>query len=204
MKNKLLISSSILIVAVFMSGAYFLGKNTTKHVNDSKVTKSTAITKNSSADDNGNQQAKNNDQSDSFEALPQKIKLALLSFKELPSDYGTGYKTHYTVYMGDQNKIVIYDDGEGAGGMAEHSVMFTDNHDGTFTVSAIQSSADSMANYNAQNSYWKKYKTLSENQMMNVYQNHKDEIEYASSLMDLSKSDQSFPLVPTNQETMPN
>ncbi|MBS9337877.1 hypothetical protein [Fructobacillus parabroussonetiae] len=138
-----------------------------------------------------------------FSSLPQKTQLALLIYKELPTDYGTGYKTHYTIYMGDPDKIVIVDDGEGAGGMPEHTVMYTDNHDGTFTASEIESTAVDLADYSAQNSYWKTYQTVSQDELMAAYRDHQDEINYTSGLFDLANSSKKFTFLPTNQTSLP-
>ncbi|MBS9336368.1 hypothetical protein [Fructobacillus papyrifericola] len=206
MRNKGFVMAGVaLVIAAVLAGAFFLGKNQpardSKH-QDVKVqsTSQKRAAKNSSSQ--STDKAKNQENS-AFSALPQKTQLALLIYKELPTDYGTGYKTHYTIYMGDPDKIVIVDDGEGAGGMPEHCVMYTDNHDGTFTTSVIDSTAVDLADYSAQNSYWKATQTISQSDLMTAYQEHRDEIDYVTGLFDLGYSARKFVFLPTNQTSIP-
>ncbi|WP_413627955.1 hypothetical protein R4B61_01845 [Fructilactobacillus vespulae] len=224
MKKTTLIVSLLIVVGLVTWGAYALGQNNnhsdvpksdysqTKSKENTNKTATKKTTSNDSANADKNDQSNKtsaatsttNNQASDYNALPQKIKLALLAHTALPNNYGTNYRTHYSVFMGDKDKIVIYDDGEGAGGTADHTVMYTDNHNGTYTVSYIESSAPYIAAYNANNSYWKAYKTVSEADMMNDYQQNKDEIKFTSDLVDLSNSAKSFTFVPTNQTSLPN
>ncbi|MBS9338694.1 hypothetical protein G6R29_03500 [Fructobacillus sp. M2-14] len=204
MSKKIILISSLVVVAAVavLGGAYALGTNHPTQEKTSHVEKKASSSSKKTDGDNASTKDADKVQSSAFSALPQKVQVALLAYNELPTNYGTPLKTHYSVYMGDKDKIVIYDDGEGAGGFAEHTDMFTDNHNGTYDLSFIESSSTDMAGVTASNSYWKKSKTITEDEMMQNYQDHKDEINFsANELVDLSKSSDEFTLVPTNQVT---
>ncbi|GAO99919.1 hypothetical protein [Fructobacillus ficulneus] len=205
-KKVILIITSILAVGLLLDAAYSLGKNHHSHPNK-EANQNTLSSQFSHTNDNSQTSSSNSDASaTTFNALPQKIQLALLAYQELPSDYGTGRKSTYNVYMGDKDKIVINNTSAspGAGDAVAHSVLFTDNHNGTFTVSGIQSTGESAAAETAANSYWSAYKTKTAQQMLDDYQQHKVEINFVSGEMDLSKSNQAYPYLPTSQTSMPN
>ncbi|MCO0832119.1 hypothetical protein NFX39_03325 [Fructobacillus sp. W13] len=208
MSKKIILISSLVAIAVVavIGGAYALGASNPSTNKQSKVEKtvSSATSKTKESTDSSSQDDQKVKTS-AYSALPQKVQIALLTYGSLPTNYGTPLKTHYSVYMGDKDKIVVYDDGEGAGGFAEHTVMFTDNHNGTFTESDLDTSAaPDMAGVSPQNSFWKSYKTITEDDMMKNYNDHKDEINFsANELVDLSKSGDKFSLIPTNQTKLP-
>nr|MCH9869316.1 aldolase/citrate lyase family protein [Serratia marcescens] len=126
-------------------------------------------------------------------------KVALLIFNQ----FHNHSNTHYSVYMGDRDKIVVVDDGEG--GLASSSVakMYTDNHDGSYSYATIESSATAFSDYTPSNSYWKTVGSVNVSEMLAIYQSRVNEVNQLTNLLDLSKSTQSFTFLPTNQTTAP-
>lgn len=170
-------------------------KKTNKHVDRTASKKTAKQSSSTSSMDDG---------SSKFNSLPQKTQLALLI-----NQYSLSYKTtpftdgvHYLPYMGVKDKIIITNDG-GAGNILEHTFMVTDNNDGTFTFSSVESSAETMAYMGAKNSYWKTYAKTSKSAMMTEYNESTSTIDKLSSLIDLSHSSEDFQQLPADQITMP-
>lgn len=138
-----------------------------------------------------------------FDDLPQKTQIALLINHQAVLDNRAPYmNTHYSIYMGTKNKIVIYDDGEGAGAMQDHVTLVTDNQDGSFTYASV-SSTSSGALATASNSWWENYATTQKATLLEEYSSSKVTVDEVASEVDLSKSNQTFDYVPVNQTTKP-
>ncbi|MGX7051075.1 hypothetical protein ACWN56_07850 [Weissella viridescens] len=104
--------------------------------------------------------------------------------------------------MGTPNKIVIFNDG-GTGTDIEHSFMITDNHDGTYSLSTVESTATTLAFQGIQNSWWKFRSSVSKKTLMEEYANSNAIVNEVESLINLSRSDESFTSIPETQETEP-
>lgn len=138
-----------------------------------------------------------------FDDLPQKTQIALLiNHQAVINDMKPYTNTHYSIYMGTKNKIVIYDDGEGAGAMPDHVTLVTDNQDGSFTYASV-SSTSSGALATASNSWWENYATTQKATLLEEYSSSKATIDEVASEVDLSKSSETFDYVPVNQTTKP-
>lgn len=134
-----------------------------------------------------------------FDSLPQKTQLALLinhHFNNSPY-----MNIPYWPYMGTANKMVINWDGNG--GMLNISFLITDNQDGTFTFSDVESSEDVLAFKSSKNSYWKAVDTVSKTTLLSEYAPHRSTVDSVASSIDMSKSSQSFTYLPVDQDTMP-
>lgn len=138
-----------------------------------------------------------------FDDLPQKTQIALLINHQAVLDNRAPYmNTHYSIYMGVPNKIVILDDGEGAGGTIVHSTLITDNQDDSFTYASVKTTG-SNAMADASNSWWTNYASTKKSDLLNEYTISKDTINELADEVDLAKSSQTFNLVPVNQTTQP-
>lgn len=139
-----------------------------------------------------------------FDKLPQKTQLALL-INHQALTLGNNKpmtNTHYFPLMGTPNKIVIFNDG-GIGTGIEHSFMITDNHDGTYSLSTVESTATIKAFQGIQNSWWKFRSSVSKKKLMEEYANSNAIVNEVESLINLSRSNESFTSIPENQETEP-
>lgn len=139
-----------------------------------------------------------------FDKLPQKTQLALLinhHARTLSMDKPMT-NTHYFPLMGIPNKIVIINDG-GVGTEIEHAFMITDNHDGTYSLSTVESTATTVAFKGIQNSWWKFRSSVSKKTLMEEYANSNAIVNEVESLINLSRSDESFTSIPETQETEP-
>ena len=139
-----------------------------------------------------------------FDKLPQKTQLALLinhHARTLSMDKPMT-NTHYFPLMGIPNKIVIINDG-GVGTEIEHAFMITDNHDGTYSLSTVESTATTVAFKGIQNSWWKFRSSVSKKTLMEEYANSNAIVNEVESLINLSRSDESFTSIPETQETKP-
>lgn len=134
-----------------------------------------------------------------FDSLPQKAQLALLinhEFKNSPY-----MNIPYWPYMGTANKIVMTWDGNG--GILNISFLITDNHDGTFTLSQVESSEETLALKSSKNSYWKATETVSKTTLLSEYELNKTTVDSVASSIDMSKSAETFTYLPVDQDTMP-
>lgn len=134
-----------------------------------------------------------------FDSLPQKTQLALLinhEFKNSPY-----MDIPYWPYMGIANKIVMTWDGNG--GILNISFLITDNHDGTFTLSHVESSEETLAFMSSKNSYWKATETVSKTTLLSEYEPNKTTVDSVASSIDMSKSAEIFTYLPVDQDTMP-
>lgn len=166
---------------------------TSKKHHKKTVVKSSSVSSSSSAK-TANEQ---------FDDLPQKTQIALLINHQAVLDNRAPYmNTHYSIYMGVPNKIVILDDGEGAGGTIVHSTLITDNQDGSFTYASVKTTG-SNAMADASNSWWDNYASTKKSDLLKEYTSSKDTITELADEVDLTKSSQTFNLVPVNQTTKP-
>lgn len=134
-----------------------------------------------------------------FDSLPQKTQLALLinhEFKNSPY-----MDIPYWPYMGAANKIVMTWDGNG--GILNISFLITDNHDGTFTLSHVESSEETLAFMSSKNSYWKATETVSKTTLLSEYEPNKTTVDSVANSIDMSKSAETFIYLPVDQDTMP-
>ena len=139
-----------------------------------------------------------------FDNLPQKTQIALLiNHQAVIHDMKPYTNTHYSIYMGVPNKIVIFDDGEGAGGTIVHSTLITDNQDGSFTYASVKTTGSSNAMADASNSWWEDYATTQKATLLEEYSSSKATVDEVASEVDLSKSSETFDYVPVNQTTNP-
>ena len=160
--------------------------------------------KNSSSNKKKNSSSNTANKKEDFDKLPQKTQLALLINHQaltVGKDKPTT-NTHYFPLMGTPNKIVIFDDG-GIGTAIEHSFMITDNHDGTYSLSTVESTATTKAFQGIQNSWWKFRSSVSKKKLMEEYANSNDIVNEVESLINLSRSNESFTSIPETQETEP-
>lgn len=172
-----------------------MDKKTNKHVDKKASKKSNKQSSSSSSMD---------DESSKFNNLPQKTQLALLINHQ---SFTVGLdkpltNTHYFPLMGVPNKIVIFNDG-GAGTDIEHSFMITDNYDDTYSFSSVSSVAKTSAFQTDKNSWWQFKSKVSKTQLMDEYANSKDIVNQVASLINLSRSNESFKSVPENQVEQP-
>lgn len=134
---------------------------------------------------------------DIFDNLPQKTQLALI-ITAAWNDGNPYMNTHYGVYMGTANKIVIYDYGEGAGGWPDHVARFVDNHDGSFTVAWPHTTTDN-ASANSDNTTWQDHSTITKADMLARFYATDAEKATVTSVeeeLDLSTINKAFDLMP--------
>ncbi|GAP00476.1 hypothetical protein [Fructobacillus ficulneus] len=169
---------------------------------------STVVAKNKT--DKSGTTDKSSKQAEDFDKLSQKDKAAvLIKATFIDSDDGDSsaselfYHTHYMFYSGKPNKMVIFDNGEGAGGVLEHSYRYTDTHDGNYQVSTADSTAEDDAHTDKDNSYWKFEKNLSKKDLYQNYLNNRDAINKIIALVDFSKAKEDFSYLPMDQDSVP-
>ena len=134
-----------------------------------------------------------------FDSLSQKEQLAVLINHHFGNDPYLGIP--YWPYMGSANKIVMTWDGAGAS--LNRAFLITDNHDGTFSYSNVDTSADFPVYMGPQNSYWKAADTVSKTTLFLEYKQNKTTIDSLVDSLDMSKSSQVFTYLPVDQDTMP-
>ena len=115
--------------------------------------------------------------------------------------YKANMNIPYWPYMGTANKIVMTWDGNG--GILNISFLITDNHDGTFTLSQVESSEETLALKSSKNSYWKATETDSKTTLLSEYELNKTTVDSVASSIDMSKSAETFTYLPVDQDTMP-
>lgn len=200
-----LIGFCLVLTIAFLIGQGKGVKHQAKQGHSVQTTRIQSSHSTSSSGDSAAQQPADNGQNSTqadlatYNALPTPTKVALLIFNQ----FHNHSNTHYSVYMGDRDKIVVVDDGEG--GLASSSVaeMYTDNHDGSYSYATIESSATAFSDYTPSNSYWKTVGSVNVSEMLAIYQSRVNEVNQLTNLLDLSKSTQSFTFLPTNQTTAP-
>ena len=159
---------------------------------------SSSVATSTSAQSSASVSTENSD-TENFDSLPQKTQLALLinhNFKNSPY-----LNIPYWPYMGTANKIVMTWDGNG--GILNIAFLITDNHDGTFTFSNVESSEDVLAFKSSKNSYWKAVDTVSKTTLLSEYAPNKSTVDSVANSIDMSKSTEIFTYLPVNQDTMP-
>src|SRR5699024_9203735 len=92
---------------------------------------------------------------------------------------------------------------DGNGGILNIAFLITDNHDGTFTFSNVESSEDVLAFKSSKNSYWKAVDTVSKTTLLSEYAPNKSTVDSVANSIDMSKSTEIFTYLPVNQDTMP-
>lgn len=206
-------------LAVLAAGTFAVGSVSAKgHGQQEKAGVSTVAHKQSgktddTADSSSSDGSQTKTDADRFDELSQKEKIATLIKAtyvdpENNTDGATGdptgnifLKTHYTITIGSNNKLVIDDDGEGAGDTLEHSTMLQEKSD-SYQSYSPDSSADDDADTSKSNTYWKAYKTYSKTDLWQNYSANKDTIEQLVSRIDISGASD-FDTLPMNQMSMP-
>lgn len=142
-----------------------------------------------------------------FDDLPQNTQIALLvNHHAIINNMTPHTNTHYSLYAGAPNKMVIHNDGEGGGAVVDpdHTMLINDNHDGSFTYATPKTSATSLMMADASNSWWENYATTQKAALLKEYSSSKDTVDEIASEVDLSMSSESFRYyVSVNQTTKP-
>lgn len=134
-----------------------------------------------------------------FDTLGQKEQLAVLIYKVSNTDS----PDEKVVYMGEPTKIVIEDLVGAGGGALNHSAMFVDNGS-SFTTYEILSNAQSVAEQSKDNSYWVHTGTYGKEDLYNIYQQNRNDIDNIMGSINLAQSSKVFPYLPTNQFSVPD
>lgn len=145
--------------------------------------------------------------SEKFDDLPQKTQIALLvNHHAIINNMTPHTNTHYSLYAGVPDKMLIHNDGEGGGAAVDpdHTMLVNDNHDGSFTYATPKTSETSLMMADASNSWWENYATTQKATLLKEYSSSKDTVDEIASEVDLSMSSESFRYyVSVNQTTKP-